>query len=124
MDVSVGDNSGCTCYRPTGDVRVCSRRVCVIDICVCACVCGRVCTAVSVVAATSSVDTETDAFIQHMIRKEFSHCTVLTIAHRLNTIMDSSKIVVLDHGEMREEGSPDELLALGGFFADLHKASH
>ncbi len=70
------------------------------------------------------MDTETDAFIQSMIRKEFADCTVLTIAHRLNTIMDSTKIVVLDHGEMREEGSPAELLALGGFFAELYKAAH
>jgi ABC-type transport system involved in cytochrome bd biosynthesis fused ATPase/permease subunit len=48
--------------------------------------------------ATSSVDSETDALIQGMIRKQFSGCTVLTIAHRLNTILDSDKIVVLDHG--------------------------
>jgi ABC-type multidrug transport system fused ATPase/permease subunit len=58
-----------------------------------------------------------------MLRQEFAHCTVLTIAHRLNTIMDSDKIVVLEQGSMREEGSPAELLQLGGFFAELFRSS-
>ncbi len=60
--------------------------------------CHCLVTTFPVCSATSSVDSETDALIQAMIRKEFSGCTVLTIAHRLNTILDSDKIVVLDHG--------------------------
>ena len=43
--------------------------------------------------ATASIDMETDYYIQQTIRKEFSHCTVFTIAHRLNTIMDYDRLV-------------------------------
>lgn len=47
---------------------------------------------------------------QRTIRTEFSHCTVLTIAHRLNTIMDSDKVVVLNKGQIEELAAPSELL--------------
>ncbi|XP_020713183.1 multidrug resistance-associated protein 1 isoform X11 [Ceratitis capitata] len=60
--------------------------------------------------ATAAVDLETDDLIQKTIRSEFTECTVLTIAHRLNTIMDSDKVVVLDKGEITEFASPTELL--------------
>ena len=60
--------------------------------------------------ATASVDPETDDMIQSTIRKEFQNSTVLTIAHRLNTIMDSDKIVVLDKGKVIEVDSPMVLL--------------
>ncbi|KAJ6647722.1 Multidrug resistance-associated protein 1 [Pseudolycoriella hygida] len=60
--------------------------------------------------ATAAVDMETDDLIQQTIRAEFHDCTVLTIAHRLNTIMDSDKVIVLDQGEMCEFASPNELL--------------
>ena len=60
--------------------------------------------------ATAAVDLETDDLIQRTIRKEFSQCTVVTIAHRLNTIMDYDKIMVLDKGELKEYDSPDNLL--------------
>ena len=59
--------------------------------------------------ATSSVDYETDQMIQE-ITKNFKNTTVLTIAHRINTIMDSDKIIVLDEGRVAEVGSPAELL--------------
>ena len=60
--------------------------------------------------ATAAVDPETDELIQTTIRKEFSHCTVLTIAHRLNTILDSDRILVLSKGEIEELDSPLALL--------------
>ncbi|KAM5272344.1 ATP-binding cassette sub-family C member 2 [Ctenodactylus gundi] len=66
--------------------------------------------------ATAAVDLETDHLIQTTIRNEFSHCTVLTIAHRLHTIMDSDKIMVLDNGKIIEYGSPEELLEKSGPF--------
>ena len=74
-------------------------------------------------SATSSVDSHTDATIQRMVREQFADCSVLTIAHRLNTILDSDKIVVLEQGELREEGSPAELEQLGGFFTDLRRST-
>lgn len=60
--------------------------------------------------ATAAVDLETDDLIQQTIRREFADCTVITIAHRLNTIMDSSRVLVLDKGEIREFESPENLL--------------
>ncbi|KAJ3171396.1 hypothetical protein HK101_011253 [Irineochytrium annulatum] len=60
--------------------------------------------------ATASVDTETDARIQDTIRNEFYDCTVLTIAHRLKTVADYDRIIVLDNGEIIENGSPLELM--------------
>lgn len=49
--------------------------------------------------ATASVDTQTDAILQRIIRMEFAHCTVLSIAHRMPSVMDSDKVLVLDAGE-------------------------
>ncbi|KAF5286638.1 hypothetical protein FQA39_LY16212 [Lamprigera yunnana] len=60
--------------------------------------------------ATAAVDLETDDLIQRTIRTEFSDCTVLTIAHRLNTIMDSDRVIVLDKGNIVEFDSPSNLL--------------
>ncbi|XP_065356723.1 multidrug resistance-associated protein 1 isoform X3 [Calliphora vicina] len=60
--------------------------------------------------ATAAVDLETDDLIQKTIRSEFKDCTVLTIAHRLNTILDSDKVIVLDKGEISEFDSPENLL--------------
>ncbi|XP_038064145.1 multidrug resistance-associated protein 1-like [Patiria miniata] len=66
--------------------------------------------------ATAAVDLETDDLIQATIRTEFAECTVITIAHRLNTIMDSTRILVLDAGEIAEFDTPNELLKRGGIF--------
>ncbi|XP_076117591.1 multidrug resistance-associated protein 1-like [Mytilus galloprovincialis] len=60
--------------------------------------------------ATAAVDLETDDLIQNTIRTEFSDCTILTIAHRLNTIMDYTRIMVLDAGNISEFDTPSNLL--------------
>ena len=61
--------------------------------------------------ATASMDEETDLNIQKMIRDEFGGCTVLTIAHRLHTILDYDRVIVLEKGEVKEIGKPAELAA-------------
>ncbi|XP_027340342.1 ABC transporter C family member 12-like isoform X3 [Abrus precatorius] len=60
--------------------------------------------------ATAAVDVRTDALIQKTIRKEFQSCTMLIIAHRLNTIIDCNRILFLDDGRVLEYSSPEELL--------------
>ncbi|ETO30634.1 hypothetical protein RFI_06484 [Reticulomyxa filosa] len=59
--------------------------------------------------ATSSVDNEIDTLIQKSIRANFEHCTILTIAHRLDTILDSDRIIVMSQGEIVEFDSPKAL---------------
>jgi ABC-type multidrug transport system fused ATPase/permease subunit len=60
--------------------------------------------------ATASVDGQTDALIQRTIRANFSECTCLTIAHRINTILDSNKVLVMDDGVVAEYAAPAELM--------------
>ena len=60
--------------------------------------------------ATAAVDVETDKVLQETIRTEFKERTILTIAHRLNTIMDSDRIVVLEQGRVAEFDTPENLL--------------
>ncbi|XP_074741572.1 multidrug resistance-associated protein 1 isoform X3 [Strix uralensis] len=73
--------------------------------------------------ATAAVDLETDKLIQSTIKSQFEECTVLTIAHRLNTIMDYTRVLVLDRGEVVECGSPDHLLQEKGIFYSMAKDS-
>lgn len=60
--------------------------------------------------ATAAVDVETDLVLQETIRREFKDRTIMTIAHRLNTIMDSDRIIVLENGEVAEFDTPANLL--------------
>ncbi|NWW33878.1 MRP2 protein, partial [Panurus biarmicus] len=71
--------------------------------------------------ATAAVDLETDNLIQTTIRSEFADCTVLTIAHRLHTIMDSNRVMVLHAGQIVEFDSPEELLMKQGIFSAMAK---
>ncbi len=74
--------------------------------------------------ATSSVDTETEEMIQSAIDKMMSGRTAIVIAHRLSTIQKANKIIVMDKGEMMEEGSHDFLLEQDGYYTQLHKMQY
>ncbi|XP_051163981.1 ATP-binding cassette sub-family C member 4-like [Leptopilina boulardi] len=71
--------------------------------------------------ATANIDSYTDSLIQKTIRTKFTNCTVLTVAHRLNTVIDSDRIVVMEKGHMVEFGCPHELLTdhPNGYFAKM-----
>merc|ERR1711871_1187976 len=74
--------------------------------------------------ATASIDRETDAVIQSMIRNEFVDCTLVIIAHRLDTIMDCSHILLLEDGKVGEFGSPKELANMDdGMFSNMVDAA-
>ncbi|NWW10452.1 MRP1 protein, partial [Oreocharis arfaki] len=69
--------------------------------------------------ATASVDMETDNFVQSTIKREFHNCTVLTIAHRLHTVVDSERVLVLDAGRILEYDTPQNLLQRKGAFSEM-----
>ena len=71
--------------------------------------------------ATANVDHQTDNLIQATIRSEFASCTVLTIAHRLNTIIDCDRVLVLDAGEILEFDAPYRLLKNRAQFYEMVK---
>ena len=74
--------------------------------------------------ATASIDFETDNIIQKVIKKQFADKTVLTIAHRINTVVGSDRILVLSKGEIQEFDRPDVLLNREtSHFAKLYKES-
>ncbi|KAJ2567334.1 hypothetical protein IW140_004547 [Coemansia sp. RSA 1813] len=73
--------------------------------------------------ATANVDPESNQNMHRLIHSEFKSCTVLTIAHRLETIMNSDRIIVMDSGRVAEIGRPEELLEKKGYFAELVKAN-
>lgn len=74
--------------------------------------------------ATSSVDSETEEMIQEAISKMMTNRTSIVIAHRLSTIQKADKILVLDHGEIKEQGTHEALLLQEGFYAQLHKMQY
>ena len=69
--------------------------------------------------ATASIDAEADSRIQRLLRQDFKSATTLTVAHRLNTIMDSTHILVMSDGRAVEFDTPNALLSKGGLFKDL-----
>ncbi|KAH9158242.1 hypothetical protein LEN26_003117 [Aphanomyces euteiches] len=75
--------------------------------------------------ATANIDLETDRLIQQMIKEGFHGVTRLIIAHRLDTILDSDRILVLDAGHVKEYDAPATLLEnKDGLFAQLAKQAH
>jgi ATP-binding cassette subfamily B protein len=74
--------------------------------------------------ATSSVDSETEEMIQEAISNMMSNRTSIVIAHRLSTIQKANKIIVLDHGEIKEQGTHETLLVQEGHYAQLHKMQY
>ncbi|HYF67357.1 MAG TPA: ABC transporter ATP-binding protein [Ohtaekwangia sp.] len=74
--------------------------------------------------ATSSVDSETEEMIQQAIDKMMNGRTSIVIAHRLSTIKKADKIIVLDHGEIKESGTHEELIAREGFYFQLHRMQY
>jgi ATP-binding cassette subfamily B protein len=71
--------------------------------------------------ATSSIDTESEMLIEQAINRLIADRTSIVIAHRLSTIQRADKIIVLDKGELKEAGTHQELLAMGGFYSKLHR---
>lgn len=70
--------------------------------------------------ATSSIDTATEALIQDALARILKSRTSLVIAHRLSTVRDADRIIVMERGKIVEDGSHAELLALNGYYAGLH----
>jgi len=74
--------------------------------------------------ATSSIDTETEQLIQQAIARVMSNRTSVIVAHRLSTIQRADNIIVLHHGEIREQGSHQDLLALHGLYWRLYRLQY
>ena len=73
--------------------------------------------------ATANIDYKTETFLQNSINESLKDCTVITIAHRIKTIINYDKILVLSNGEIVEYDSPKNLLAKQGLFYQLYKES-
>lgn len=71
--------------------------------------------------ATANIDTETELIIQESLANIRNIGTMLVVAHRLSTIQNADKIIVLSHGEIIESGNHEELIELGGYYYNLYK---
>ncbi|KAJ1420286.1 P-loop containing nucleoside triphosphate hydrolase [Sesbania bispinosa] len=69
--------------------------------------------------ATASIDSATDAILQRVIRQEFAECTVITVAHRVPTVIDSDMVMVLSYGKMVEYDEPSKLMDTNSSFSKL-----
>ncbi|KAJ9190310.1 hypothetical protein P3X46_001526 [Hevea brasiliensis] len=69
--------------------------------------------------ATASIDSATDAILQRIIRKQFSDCTVITVAHRVPTVIDSDMVLVLSYGKLLEYDEPSKLMEINSSFSKL-----
>ncbi|PRQ51290.1 putative xenobiotic-transporting ATPase [Rosa chinensis] len=69
--------------------------------------------------ATASIDSATDAILQRIIRQEFAECTVMTVAHRVPTVIDSDMVMVLSYGKLVEYEEPSKLLDTNSYFSKL-----
>ena len=74
--------------------------------------------------ATANIDTETEMWIQEAVDKLMRGRTSIVVAHRLSTIRNADKIIVMHHGRIREEGRHEELLALEGIYYRLHQLQY
>lgn len=75
--------------------------------------------------AGSSVDAETDDLMQKVLHEDFKACTVVAIVHKLHTVLDFDRVVLLDNGRVVETGQPKELLErAGSLFKDLYDSKH
>jgi subfamily B ATP-binding cassette protein MsbA len=70
--------------------------------------------------ATSALDNESERLVQDALQKLMQGRTTLIVAHRLSTIEHADRVIVMDRGQIVEQGSPAELLASGGAYARLH----
>lgn len=69
--------------------------------------------------ATSALDADSEAVVQEALDRTMKSRTVLVIAHRLSTVQDAHRIIVVQHGQVAEQGSHDQLLEAGGVYASL-----
>jgi ATP-binding cassette subfamily B protein len=74
--------------------------------------------------ATANIDSETEALIQTSLEKMMKLSTMLVVAHRLSTIQHADKIIVMQKGEIKEEGNHQALLKLGGLYYNLYQLQY